>query len=43
MTPRQTIHKLREYVSVYKMYRAFHNPIYAALRAKEIVFHGLPF
>jgi hypothetical protein len=40
---KQTIAKLREFVAVYRLYRAHHPAIYAATRAREIVFCGLPF
>jgi hypothetical protein len=40
---KQTIAKLREFVAVYRLYRAHHSAIYAATRAREIVFCGIPF
>lgn len=35
--------KLREFLSVYRLYAAKHSPIYAARIAHGIVYRGLPF
>jgi hypothetical protein len=35
--------RLIEFVSVYRMYRRFHSPRYAARIAYGITFHGYPF